>query len=124
MNLNVSQSLSPALVDIRKMCYHISDTGLCHMDEKHTYTLQEYRDVQFKQLQEVLSYICEEMGSYGLNEYEHLHCACLDVSFVKALTDLEKFKDLVKQVTVCACRSYLSAQYKLDGPGVSRLGHS
>ncbi|XP_070782457.1 dynein axonemal heavy chain 6 [Enoplosus armatus] len=73
----VNQSLSPALVDIRKMCYQISDTGLGHMEKKHTYTLQEFQDIQFKQLQEVL-------------------------------TDLEKFQDLVKELTVCGCRNYLS----------------
>ncbi|KAL7403678.1 hypothetical protein ABVT39_003711 [Epinephelus coioides] len=73
----VSQSLSPTLMDIRKMCYQISDTCLCHMEKKRTYTLQEFQDIQFKQLQEVV-------------------------------VDLKKFQDLVKEVTVCACRNYLS----------------
>ncbi|XP_038570255.1 dynein heavy chain 6, axonemal isoform X1 [Micropterus salmoides] len=73
----VSQSLSPALIDIRKMCYQISDTGLGHMELKRTNTLQEFQDIQFKQLQE-------------------------------ALADLEKFQGLVKELTVCACRNYLS----------------
>lgn len=49
----VIQSLSPTLMDIRKMCYQISDTCLCHMEKKCTYTLQEFQDIQFKQLQEV-----------------------------------------------------------------------
>uniref|UniRef100_A0A8C4HR50 Dynein, axonemal, heavy chain 6 n=2 Tax=Dicentrarchus labrax TaxID=13489 RepID=A0A8C4HR50_DICLA len=80
----VSQSLSPALIDIRKMCYQISDTGLCHMEKDHTYTLQEFQNIQFKQLQEVL-------------------------------TDLERFQDLVKEVTVCACRNYLS-EIESDNP--------
>lgn len=35
------------------MCYQISDTGLFHLEDKHTYTLQEFHDTQFKQLQEV-----------------------------------------------------------------------
>ncbi|GAA6230347.1 dynein heavy chain 6, axonemal-like [Lates japonicus] len=51
----VNESLSPALIDIRKMCYQIRDTGLCHMEKKHTYTLQEFQDAQFKQLQEILN---------------------------------------------------------------------
>ncbi|XP_040003149.1 dynein heavy chain 6, axonemal [Xiphias gladius] len=72
----VSQSLSPALIDIRNMCHQISDTGLCHMEKKHTYTLQEFQDTQFKQLQKILN-------------------------------DLEKFQDLLKDVTVSACRNYL-----------------
>ncbi|XP_023277881.1 dynein heavy chain 6, axonemal [Seriola lalandi dorsalis] len=71
----VSKSLSPALIDIRKMCYQISDTGLFRMEKKHTYTLQEFQDTLFKQQQEILN-------------------------------DLEKFQDLVKEVTVCACHNY------------------
>lgn len=47
------QSLSPALMDIKKMCYQISDTGLCHMEKKHTYTLQEFQEAQLDKLQEV-----------------------------------------------------------------------
>uniref|UniRef100_A0A7N9AZR1 Dynein, axonemal, heavy chain 6 n=1 Tax=Mastacembelus armatus TaxID=205130 RepID=A0A7N9AZR1_9TELE len=49
----VSQYLGPALIDIRKMCYQLSDTGLCHIEKKHTYTLQEFEDTQFTQLQKV-----------------------------------------------------------------------
>ncbi|TDH16419.1 hypothetical protein EPR50_G00020980 [Perca flavescens] len=82
----VSQPLSPALIDIRKMCYQISDTGLCHMEKKHTYTLPEFQDVQYKQQQEVLS-------------------------------NLEKFQDLVKEVTVSACSNYLTElQSRLNKP--------
>ncbi|XP_062296546.1 dynein axonemal heavy chain 6 [Scomber scombrus] len=82
----ISESLSPALVDIRKMCYQISDTGLCNMEKKHTYTLQEFLDAQFNKLQEIMS-------------------------------DLEKFQDLAKEVTVSACRNYLSdPQDKIEAP--------
>ncbi|XP_029289697.1 LOW QUALITY PROTEIN: dynein heavy chain 6, axonemal [Cottoperca gobio] len=69
----LNQSLSLPLMEIRNMCYQINDIGLCHMEKKHTYTLQEFRDIQFKQLQEVT---------------------------------LETFQDLVKELTVCACRNY------------------
>ncbi|XP_075319652.1 dynein axonemal heavy chain 6 [Odontesthes bonariensis] len=72
----VRPSLSPALVHIRKMCYQISDIGLCHMKEKHTCTMEEFQETQLKQLQEVLS-------------------------------DLGKFQDLVKEVTICAGRDFL-----------------
>lgn len=58
----VIQSLSPALIDIRRMCYQISDTTLCHIEKKHTYTLQEFMDSQFKQLQEVQFYIYTKIG--------------------------------------------------------------
>ncbi|XP_032365374.1 dynein heavy chain 6, axonemal [Etheostoma spectabile] len=73
----VNQPLRSALIDIRKMCYQISDTGLFHIEKKHTYTLQEFQDVHYKQLQEVSS-------------------------------NLKKFQDLVKEVTVSACSNYLA----------------
>ncbi|KAK5899926.1 hypothetical protein CesoFtcFv8_009352 [Champsocephalus esox] len=74
----VNECLGPALIDIKKMCYQISDTGLCHIEKEHIYTLQEFREFQFQQLQEVKN-------------------------------DLEKFQDLVKEVTICACRDYLKS---------------
>ncbi|XP_030595591.1 dynein heavy chain 6, axonemal-like isoform X2 [Archocentrus centrarchus] len=71
----LSPSLSSALMDIRKMCCQITETGFCHMKKQHTYTLQEFQDTKIKQLQE-------------------------------ASKDLEKFHELVKEVTVCACGHY------------------
>ncbi|XP_051801201.1 dynein axonemal heavy chain 6 isoform X2 [Acanthochromis polyacanthus] len=73
-----SPSLSPALMDIRKMCCQISDMSLCLMEKEHTYTLQEFQSTQFGQLQEVLN-------------------------------NLGRFQDLVKEVTICACRHYLES---------------
>ncbi len=35
------------------MCYRISDMGLCKVEKGHTYTLDEFRDAQFAQLNEV-----------------------------------------------------------------------
>ncbi|XP_061765226.1 dynein axonemal heavy chain 6 [Nerophis ophidion] len=73
----INPSLSFALTDVRKMCYHIRTTNLCRIEKKHTYTLQEFQDAQVAQLQE-------------------------------ALSDLQTFQDLVKEVTMCACSNYLS----------------
>lgn len=74
----VIQSLSPALVDIRKMCYQIRDTGLCHLEKKHTYTLQEFRDSQFQQLQEVRLYILYKNWSRHFNSiYMPFVCLCV-----------------------------------------------
>lgn len=74
----VNPSLSPALMDIRKMCCQISDTSLCLMKKQHTYTLQEFQSTQFGQQQEVLN-------------------------------DLQRFQDLVEEVTSCACCHYLQS---------------
>ncbi|XP_059179969.1 dynein axonemal heavy chain 6 [Centropristis striata] len=71
----VNQSLGGALIDIKKMCYQISDTGLCHMEKKHTYTLQEFQEIQFKHLQEVLNDLekfqdlAKEVTVFGCHNY-------------------------------------------------------
>ncbi|KAL7841172.1 hypothetical protein SRHO_G00248630 [Serrasalmus rhombeus] len=51
----VNESLRPALIDIREMCYRISDMGLCRIEKNHTYRLQDFQAAQYSQLQEVSS---------------------------------------------------------------------
>nr|XP_019939373.1 PREDICTED: dynein heavy chain 6, axonemal [Paralichthys olivaceus] len=68
----VNQFLSSALIDIRKMCYQISDTGLCHMEQKHNCTLQQFQDTQFKQLQKIL----DDLKKFEVLVKEVTLCAC------------------------------------------------
>ncbi|XP_059155726.1 dynein axonemal heavy chain 6-like isoform X2 [Physella acuta] len=49
----VNPSLRPALLNVREMCHRISEMGLCHIDKDHTYTLTEFREAQFNQLNDV-----------------------------------------------------------------------
>ncbi|PVD36438.1 hypothetical protein C0Q70_03422 [Pomacea canaliculata] len=49
----VNPSLRPALLNVREMCYRISEMGLCLIDKDHTYTLLEFQSVQFTQLSDV-----------------------------------------------------------------------
>ncbi|XP_034043922.1 dynein heavy chain 6, axonemal-like isoform X3 [Thalassophryne amazonica] len=49
----LNKSLYPALMDIVEMCYHIGDLDLYEAKANHSYTLQEFQDVQFKHLQEI-----------------------------------------------------------------------
>uniref|UniRef100_A0A6Q2Z4C9 Dynein, axonemal, heavy chain 6 n=1 Tax=Esox lucius TaxID=8010 RepID=A0A6Q2Z4C9_ESOLU len=51
----VNESLRPALIGIREMCFRISDLGLCNIQRDHTYTLVEFQQAQYKQLKEVSS---------------------------------------------------------------------
>ncbi|XP_076584320.1 dynein axonemal heavy chain 6 [Chaetodon auriga] len=91
----VSQSLSPALIDIRKMCYQISDTGLCHMEKKHTYTLQEFQDIQFKQLQEALTDLKKFQGLVK----EVTVCACHNyLSECQPSSDKSRDKTMIAQI--------------------------
>ncbi|KAM9770210.1 dynein axonemal heavy chain 6 [Menidia menidia] len=73
----VRPSLSPALIDIRKMCYQICETGLSEIKKKHTYTLEEFKEIQLNPLEE------------------------------EVLSDLQRFRELVKEVTICAGRDFL-----------------
>ncbi|XP_055873384.1 dynein axonemal heavy chain 6-like isoform X2 [Biomphalaria glabrata] len=49
----VNPSLRPALLNVREMCHRISEMGLCQIDKDHTYTLTEFREAQFNQLNDV-----------------------------------------------------------------------
>uniref|UniRef100_A0A8C2GSU6 Dynein, axonemal, heavy chain 6 n=1 Tax=Cyprinus carpio TaxID=7962 RepID=A0A8C2GSU6_CYPCA len=51
----LNESLRPALIDIKEMCYHISDMPLCRIEKDHTYTLKEFQSAQYQQLEEVSS---------------------------------------------------------------------
>ncbi|XP_015770017.1 PREDICTED: dynein heavy chain 6, axonemal-like [Acropora digitifera] len=55
----VNSSLRPALLNVREMCYRISDMGLCKVEKGHTYTLDEFRNAQFEQLEEVAGRLAE-----------------------------------------------------------------
>ncbi|XP_046331899.2 dynein axonemal heavy chain 6-like [Haliotis rufescens] len=49
----VNPSLRPALLNVREMCHRISEMGLCQIDKDHTYTLTDFREAQFNQLNDV-----------------------------------------------------------------------
>ncbi|KAJ0037224.1 hypothetical protein NL108_018608 [Boleophthalmus pectinirostris] len=53
LNRPGSDSKSKALLDIKKLCIEIDTTGLFRLDKKRTYTLKEFQDFHFEQLQEV-----------------------------------------------------------------------
>ncbi|KAM6971776.1 dynein axonemal heavy chain 6 [Aplochiton taeniatus] len=55
----VNESLRPALIDIREMCYRISDMGLCRIEKDSTYTLEFFQGKQYQQLEEVSSRLAE-----------------------------------------------------------------
>ncbi|XP_060075174.1 dynein axonemal heavy chain 6-like [Ylistrum balloti] len=55
----VNPSLRPALLNVREMCHRISDMGLCKVEKGNTYTLTDFKDAQFKQLEEVAGRLTE-----------------------------------------------------------------
>ncbi|XP_038058163.1 dynein heavy chain 6, axonemal-like isoform X3 [Patiria miniata] len=55
----VNPSLRPALLNVREMCYRISDMGLCKVEKGNTYTLADFTIAQFAQLNEVAGRLAE-----------------------------------------------------------------
>ncbi|XP_019622649.1 PREDICTED: dynein heavy chain 6, axonemal-like [Branchiostoma belcheri] len=55
----VNASLRPALLNVREMCYRISDMGLCKVEKGRTYTLEDFRQAQITQLNEVAGRLSE-----------------------------------------------------------------
>jgi hypothetical protein len=51
--VNFFKSLRPALLNVREMCYRISNMSLCKIEAGKTYTLTEFRATQFEQLKQV-----------------------------------------------------------------------
>ena len=47
------QSLRPALLNVRDMCYRTSDTEMCSIDRNSTYTLSRFTAAQLDRLREV-----------------------------------------------------------------------
>ena len=41
LSRSIRKALRPALLNIREMCFRISDMSLCKIEKRHTYTLQE-----------------------------------------------------------------------------------
>uniref|UniRef100_A0A4W3JW30 Dynein axonemal heavy chain 6 n=1 Tax=Callorhinchus milii TaxID=7868 RepID=A0A4W3JW30_CALMI len=50
----LNPSLRPALLQIQNVCYHIGDLSLCKIEKGHTYTLHEFKRVQYEKLEEVI----------------------------------------------------------------------
>ncbi|KAJ8402442.1 hypothetical protein AAFF_G00369310 [Aldrovandia affinis] len=55
----VNESLRPALIDICEMCHRISDMGMCRIETGRTYTLEDFKEAQYKQLEEVAARLKE-----------------------------------------------------------------
>jgi hypothetical protein len=49
----LNQSLRPAILNVREMCYRISNMSLCKIETGKTYTLSEFKQTQFDQLKQV-----------------------------------------------------------------------
>ncbi|GAA6077567.1 dynein axonemal heavy chain 6 isoform X1 [Tachysurus ichikawai] len=49
----INESLRPALINVRELCYRISDMSLCKIEKHRMYTLEEFQSDQYTQLNEV-----------------------------------------------------------------------
>lgn len=51
--------MRPALLNIREMCYQISNMSLCKIESGKTYTLEEFKQTQLEQLKQVSKRLSE-----------------------------------------------------------------
>ena len=88
------QSLRPALLNVREMCHRISEMGLCQIDKDHTYTLTEFREAQFNQLNDVstfvFSWFCFPLYLYIFVIYLFLFYSLVTAQF-NQLSDVSTF---------------------------------
>ncbi|XP_067839723.1 dynein axonemal heavy chain 6 [Heptranchias perlo] len=74
----VNPSLRPALLNIRDMCYRIGDMALCRINKRHTYTLEEFKAVQFQELEE---------GSERLSQFRKIAQQTVKIACCTALLE-------------------------------------
>ncbi|XP_055488365.1 LOW QUALITY PROTEIN: dynein axonemal heavy chain 6-like [Leucoraja erinacea] len=68
----INPSLRSALLNIRDMCYRISDMSLCKIKKGHTYTLDEFKKIQSQQLSEG----CERLSQFRKIAQQTVKIAC------------------------------------------------
>jgi hypothetical protein len=51
------QTLCPALLNLQEMCYRLKDMCLCKIEKGVTYQLDDFVNVQLKQLEEVCTIV-------------------------------------------------------------------
>lgn len=85
----VNSSLRPALLNVREMCYRISDMGLCKVEKGHTYTLDEFMEAQIHQLNEVAG----RLGEFRELVKEVVRSACRTALLEAGFTPDDYFID-------------------------------
>ncbi|CAH8497721.1 unnamed protein product, partial [Dicrocoelium dendriticum] len=129
-----NSSLRPALLNVREMCYRISDMGLCKLEKGKTYTLLEFLTNQVNQLNEV----CTRLSEFRELVKEVVRSACRtslleagfmpDDHFVEASANqlsmernLYDIEELVEGCKLSAKRLHLDPiQYDIDHPLVGQ----
>ena len=51
--------MRPALLNVREMCYRISNMSLCKIETGKTYALNDFKEIQFDQLKQVSKRLSE-----------------------------------------------------------------
>lgn len=86
----LNDSLRPALLNVREMCYRIGDMGLCRIEKGHTYKLHHFSQIQFQQLQEVQI----RLGEFRDLVKEVVRSACRTALLEAGFTPDDYFYDL------------------------------
>ena len=107
-NFNFSQSLRPALMNVREMCHRISDMGLCKVEKGHTYSLREFNEAQFAQLSEVAGRLMEFRDLVK----EVVRSACRTALLEAGFTPDDYFYDGAESPGIEALQRHVHAIYR------------
>uniref|UniRef100_A0A1I8GGQ9 DHC_N2 domain-containing protein n=1 Tax=Macrostomum lignano TaxID=282301 RepID=A0A1I8GGQ9_9PLAT len=106
----INRSLRPAILNVREMCYRISDMGLCKIDKGRTYRLPDFKTAQQEQLDEV---------SKRLKEFRDLvkevvRTACRTALLEAGFTPDDYFVDEALMEPPGTASSYMMQSYDMD----------
>ncbi|OON20089.1 dynein heavy chain, region 2 [Opisthorchis viverrini] len=109
-----NSSLRPALLNVREMCYRISDMGLCKLEKGKTYTLLEFLTNQVNQLNEVCTRLCEFRELVKEVVRSACRTALLEAGFMPDDYFIEANANPMVMETQTLGTSYLSSGYDVE----------
>lgn len=102
--LFIKKSLQPALLNIREMCYHISNMRLCKIESGKTYSLTEFKQTQLEQLKQV----SKRLGEFRDLVKEVASSACRSALFEANFSPDSHMSEAETPLVPGTIRSYFS----------------
>ncbi|OAF67572.1 hypothetical protein A3Q56_04705 [Intoshia linei] len=111
----LKDSLRPAILNVREMCYRMSDMSMCQFDELKTYDLDSFIETQCKQI----SAVGERLNEFHDLVKEVIRSACRTALLEEGFTPDDYFYDTIENSeayrSATASSSYImQSNYDMD----------